>query len=263
MRRPGLGERAKAYWQRWRSYGALVGSSPGAVQSAWGEFGRSSQLFRELDAGLRTAPGIRGGALGANLWGTSLVEQIVTGFGPSAANRELYTFVRLTRPARVIETGVASGISTAIILSALERNGEGHLWSIDFPNFEGEGYVNADGQRETVRVPAGREPGWVVPDRLRSRWELVLGRSSDVLPALLKRVGPIGMFFHDSEHSEANMTFEYRTAWAGLGPGGLLYSDDVIWNRAFEVFSLSVGVRPSLTPAGRGAIRRPADCESA
>ena len=48
-------------------------------------------------------------------------------------------------------------------------------------------------------------------------------------------------FFHDSLHTFDHMTFEYRTAWPFLRPGGVLLSHDVHWNRAFPRFASSVG----------------------
>ena len=48
--------------------------------------------------------------------------------------RAAWCLARHLCPARVIETGVARGLSTRILLEALERNaGRGHLWSIDLP----------------------------------------------------------------------------------------------------------------------------------
>ncbi|MCI4337464.1 MAG: class I SAM-dependent methyltransferase [Thermoplasmata archaeon] len=258
MRRPALWERALGYRKKWSTYSTLLDMPSGDVRAAWSEFGPGSRLFRELDRTLRSATPVAGAELGASLRGGSRLERWVTGFGPSAVNRELYALVRSARPDRVVETGVASGISTAIILEALECNGKGQLWSIDLPNYDPSGYLNSDGKREAVRVPVGREPGWVVPPRLRPRWTLLLGRSSELLASLLSQLGSIEMFFHDSEHSELTMRFEFETAWGALAPGGLLYSDDVIWNSAFDEFSDSVGAKPALTPAGRGALRKPA-----
>src|SRR5688500_12760767 len=51
---------------------------------------------------------------------------------PEAA--ELYVIVRAAKPKVVVETGVASGISSAHILLALAANESGTLHSIDFPN---------------------------------------------------------------------------------------------------------------------------------
>jgi len=47
---------------------------------------------------------------------------------------KLYNLIRDTRPSIVVETGVASGVSTAYILQALEDNRKGKLYSIDLPN---------------------------------------------------------------------------------------------------------------------------------
>jgi hypothetical protein len=53
---------------------------------------------------------------------------------------ELYVAVRTLQPRVVVETGVASGWSSAHILRALEANGAGVLHSIDLPNVQ-EGSV--------------------------------------------------------------------------------------------------------------------------
>jgi cephalosporin hydroxylase len=38
-----------------------------------------------------------------------------------------------SRPDVVIETGVAHGVTSRIVQEALNRNGSGHLWSVDLP----------------------------------------------------------------------------------------------------------------------------------
>jgi predicted O-methyltransferase YrrM len=76
---------------------------------------------------------------------------------------------------------------------------------------------------------------------LRDRWELTLGRSSDKLPALLKTLGPIDIFFHDSEHTYDNMVWEFQTVWPGLKPGGKLLAHNVDKNTAFADFEQTVG----------------------
>jgi N-acetylglucosaminyldiphosphoundecaprenol N-acetyl-beta-D-mannosaminyltransferase len=50
------------------------------------------------------------------------------GFGPIEA-RALYAVLRAVKPARVVEVG--AGVSTAVTLAALARNGIGHVTSID------------------------------------------------------------------------------------------------------------------------------------
>jgi predicted O-methyltransferase YrrM len=151
----------------------------------------------------------------------------------------LYAVLRKLRPRVAVETGVCNGVSTAFLLLALEENGEGELHSVDLPEIAGEDYAPGtffDGKGGAV-VPAGEEPGWMVPGNLRARWRLALGRSQDVLPPLLARLGPIDFFMHDSEHSEDCMRFEFAAAWSALRDGGVLAADDVTVNDAFATFA--------------------------
>lgn len=55
-----------------------------------------------------------------------------------------------------------------------------------------------------------------------------------MLPELLSEVGEIDLFVHDSLHTYRNMRFEFEAAWPSLRPGGILISDDVDGNAAFE-----------------------------
>lgn len=139
--------------------------------------------------------------------------------------RWLYAAVRVTRPDVVVETGVATGTSAWLILNALARNGAGTLYSIDLPNRDSTRPYNVGQHASTGRV---------VPDSLRRRWDLALGDSRLLLPELLARVGPVGLFFHDSEHSFEAMTREFETVLPHLEPGGLIVSDDVQKNAAFS-----------------------------
>jgi len=151
----------------------------------------------------------------------------------------LYAVLRKLRPAVAVETGVCNGVSSAFLLLALDANGSGELWSVDLPEIAGEDYEPGtfwDGKGGAV-IPAGREPGWMIPERLRDGWHLVLGRSQDELPGLLERLGAIDFFMHDSEHSEACMRFEFESAWAALRDGGVLAADDVNANGAFADFA--------------------------
>jgi len=158
----------------------------------------------------------------------------------------LYAVLRKLRPTVAVETGVCNGVSSAFLLLALHANGVGELHSVDLPEIAGEDYEPGtfwDGKGGAV-IPAGREPGWMIPDDLRAGWHLVLGRSQDKLPGLLERFGSIDFFMHDSEHSEACMRFEFETAWAALRDGGVLAADDVNANGAFADFAAARGRGP-------------------
>lgn len=60
---------------------------------------------------------------------------------------------------------------------------------------------------------------------------------------LLREVGIIDFFVHDSLHEYGHMTFEYGEAWPRIRGGGLLFSDDVNCNTAFQDFCAKVGIQ--------------------
>ena len=155
----------------------------------------------------------------------------------------LYAVLRKLRPEVAVETGVANGFSTAFSLLALQENGTGHLHSIDLPREAGREYEHGAFYEGEGRagIPAGSEPGWLIPPKLKERWTLVLGRTQDELPPLLERLGTIDSFMHDSEHSFDCMWFEYHAAWPRLRAGGVLVSDDVNSTEAFPRFVAEVG----------------------
>lgn len=154
-------------------------------------------------------------------------------WGPSG---RLYALIRKLRPTVLVETGVCNGVSTAMILQALERNGAGRLWSIDYPEYSDGSVHDFSATKLGAVVPSGRKPGWVIPEPLRERWELIIGKSQEELPPLLDRLGTIDFLMHDSEHSYECMTFEMESAADHLAPGNLLVVDDSQWNDAFEHF---------------------------
>ncbi|MFC1897710.1 hypothetical protein ACFLX8_04000 [Chloroflexota bacterium] len=51
----------------------------------------------------------------------------------TAQGVSLYALCRQLRPDVVVETGIASGVSSSYILCALEENKDGQLYSIDIP----------------------------------------------------------------------------------------------------------------------------------
>ena len=158
----------------------------------------------------------------------------------------LYAVLRELRPRLAVETGVANGFSTAFLLQALHANGDGHLHSIDLPREVGRDYEPGTFHEGEGRagIPPGSEPGWLIPDHLRDRWTLILGRSQDELPPLLDRVAAIDFFMHDSEHSFDCMWFEFNAAWPHLPPEGILVSDDVNSTDAFPRFAHEQSRKP-------------------
>jgi len=87
-----------------------------------------------------------------------------------------------------------------------------------------------------ISLPENKSIGFFVPEDLRERWTLILGFSKEVLPSLLDKLKTIDFFFHDSERTYQNMMFEYTFAYKYLSAGGILVSDNVERNSAFDDF---------------------------
>jgi methyltransferase family protein len=129
------------------------------------------------------------------------------------------------RPRRVVETGVARGVTTRIILEALATAGEGHLWSIDLPHLDS-------------RIAS--ETGLAVPQELRGYWTYIAGPTTRHLPRLMASLGEIDLFVHDSLHTGRNVRFELEHAWQNLREGGVTLVDDVDHSLAFHTFVRSL-----------------------
>lgn len=124
----------------------------------------------------------------------------------------LYAYCRITRPQLVLEVGVAHGFTSTAILRALEVNGSGRLYSIDLPH---------------LHPRAEKHIGRAVDQELRSRWTLLLGPSSELIPKVARRlVQSVDVAVHDGAHTLRGQLTDYRQLWASLKPGGILISDD-------------------------------------
>jgi hypothetical protein len=142
--------------------------------------------------------------------------------GDAGLVRAAWCLVRHSKPKKVVETGVAHGVTSRFVLEALKANGEGHLWSIDLqPN---DAHWRA-------------QVGVAVNDGHADRWTYIQGSSRRRLPGLLSQLGQIDLFIHDSLHTERNVRFELDRAWADMGANGALLVDDVDVNWGFESFN--------------------------
>jgi hypothetical protein len=158
----------------------------------------------------------------------------------------LYAFCRYIKPEIVVETGVHYGSSSAFILKALRCNGKGRLYSIDLPNVT---YMRDDRVIHYDLLPHKGTTGFAVPPELRKNWTLITGDSRVELPKLVSEIGMgrIDIFHHDSKHTYEHMLFEYQTVWPALKEKtGLLLSDDVLWNSAFQDFCSQEKVKANI-----------------
>jgi methyltransferase family protein len=148
-----------------------------------------------------------------------------------------HSLVRERRPATVIETGVARGVTSERVLRALEENGFGELHSIDLP---------------PPRMVDGCLVGSAVPDELKKRWHYHWGSAKRLLPDVLAGSTAPRLFIHDSDHSYEHMRWEIETAWAALEPGDVLLCDDAHFHSAFADAAAAVGAEPRFVPQAGG-----------
>lgn len=137
------------------------------------------------------------------------------GFGSISKlfGRRIYSIILTTKPELVVETGVACGVSSSYILSALLENKRGKLISVD------------------VEPKAGE----IVDNKLRHLWELHIGKSQEILTIL--DINGIDVFFHDSDHSYKNMMWEFEWVYPKLKDKGLIIADDISWNNSIFDFA--------------------------
>jgi hypothetical protein len=137
----------------------------------------------------------------------------------------LRELIKVQRPGCVVETGVANGASTRVILQSFREFdlSNSSLWSFDIDPkvFSSELERNSQFNKQIIDSP------------------------SSFLSAI-KKIGTIDLFYHDSDHSYENQLLEYNTAWDALSHHGILMSDDVNWSNAFLDFCKKVNRAPLL-----------------
>jgi len=130
----------------------------------------------------------------------------------------LYVVVRLYKPVVAVETGCAAGASAIYILTAMEKNSRGTLYSID-----------SAADRSHL--------GCLVPEELRERLSLRYGNSLALIPEIAGEAGPIDFFLHDSLHTYAHMTAEYELFYRHMAKsGGVICSHDILMTNAWGHF---------------------------
>lgn len=134
----------------------------------------------------------------------------------------LYFLVRKMKPKDVVETGVAAGYSSAGILSAMQKNGSGRLYSSDFPYFrleDPEKYI-----------------GYVVDDRLKTGWELHIEGDRNNIPLIKKSLDSIDIFHYDSDKSYAGRSWAIAEVAEKLHKESVVVWDDIQDNAHFMDF---------------------------
>ncbi|MFM8552507.1 MAG: class I SAM-dependent methyltransferase [Nitrospiraceae bacterium] len=158
---------------------------------------------------------------------TSALQQLDVHLGGGGHYPLLYFLVRLTKPAVAVETGVAAGYSTQAMLAAMDRSGTGHLYSSDFPYFR-------------LKAPT-QYIGWLVEERLKPRWDLLLEGDRINLAAIVRKAGSINLFHYDSDKSYAGRRFALTYIEPHLAPRAIVVMDDIQDNGFFRDYVEQTG----------------------
>lgn len=169
----------------------------------------------------------------------------------------IYILIRFSKPKLVLETGVYYGGNSAFVLNALEKNLEGRLVSVDFPDAQirevSEALTRHVLVGDSELYGGGLKPGFMVTENLRKRWELVEGDSLQVIP---QRRETFDFYIHDSDHSMGFLTKELEAVWGKLTQNALLVVDDIDWSNAFFQFIVLKKLWPLLlTDNGKDDLR--------
>jgi len=125
----------------------------------------------------------------------------------------LYAYVLAKNPTVVVETGIANGFSTRILMKALEQTG-GELHSFDTKK-ECDGIYKGAGNWNFHLVPIKKQGAYFA--EVTKDWE-------------------VDLWFHDGDHSYMWQNFEYNLAFSRLAENGIIVSDDVDASEAWIEF---------------------------
>jgi hypothetical protein len=137
--------------------------------------------------------------------------------------RAMWCAARHIQPDVVIETGVAHGVSSRVVLEALAHNARGRLFSIDLPH--------------PLDHSLHSQTGLAVTDSCRARWTYLAGSSRRRLPSVVADADHVDLFIHDSLHTAENTLFEMEQVAAKMLPGGVMLVDDIKSHNGFATFA--------------------------
>jgi len=140
--------------------------------------------------------------------------------GGAGAYPLIYFHCRILNPDVVVETGVGVGWSSFAILESLKVNGNGQLFSSDFPYFR-------------IKNPE-QYIGAVVPESIRNNWFLDIRGDEIAIPRICEKVKNIDLFHYDSDKSYAGRLFAIRQIQKKLSSNSIVIFDDIEDNLFFK-----------------------------
>lgn len=156
--------------------------------------------------------------------------------GGGGAYSLLMFLTRIHKPKVVFETGVAAGWSSRAILEALLRNGNGVLYSSDFP------YFRQQNPEQHI--------GLLVPDELRAKWTLDIRGDRVALPRFVSSIDKIDMFHFDSDKSYRGRKFAVDCITPKLARDAVVIMDDIQDNLFFHDYAARLDTVPTIFEFG-------------
>lgn len=158
-----------------------------------------------------------------------------------------YAMIRALKPKYVVETGTDKGLGSVVIRSALMRNGQGELLTVD---------INPDS-------------GYLLSGKYGEGVTAVVGDSITTLAALDRNVD---LFIHDSDHSREHEMAEYLAVAPHLSADAVVLSDNShvtdalpLWAESYDRSFLHFQEQPIdhwYSGAGIGAAWKPRHAKS-
>lgn len=161
--------------------------------------------------------------------GNKIISDLPIIMGGAGGIDIIFALVKIFKPKKCIETGVAAGWSSLAILKGIESTPNADLISVDmpYPKMNNENHV-----------------GCVVPESLRQKWTLIREPDRNGLEKAIKLAGNVDFCHYDSDKSYTGRLWAYRLIWKHLNDGGIMISDDIQDNIAFKKFCDEVNKEP-------------------
>jgi predicted O-methyltransferase YrrM len=151
----------------------------------------------------------------------------VSRFGGPAFIKLLFFLVRHFKCEKILETGVAAGWSSWALLEAIHRNGYGRLFSSDLP------YNDSPVLSDLV--------GMVVPNHIRSNWELCKSGDSVCVPKFLDLIDHIDLYHYDSAKDYESRSKTLSIASDKITSRTTVVFDDISDNSHFRDYVDRIG----------------------
>ena len=130
--------------------------------------------------------------------------------------------MRYYKPDKIIETGVAAGTSSEVILQAINKNNKGYLYSSDLP------YYKIEQSEKFI--------GTVVSEELKKFWKLDIRGDHYALDDFINLCSKIDFFHYDSDKSYNGRNFAMKKVNKHFSLNAVLIMDDIQDNLFFKNF---------------------------